>query len=282
MADFGADRRPSRWSRHQNYHRMCKKKDGPQSPDVHKKGGHLGKRGGERDAGSRHPQGSLNEGHGLEREGHSGVADLLGPPHALGEVGSAGAQVLPFCEVGRPQAEIGGVPGQPAGGIDVAHQGALEVDVTGVGLPWASQVRLEVGLVGFELRRCVEYARLEGQARGLVGVGLALRRVRVLLPEQRRFLGDNSAGLEGDGAVAEDEVDCAQDCALAVELAECVRVERVLPAIEGAEVERRHVRAHAQRHRLVTNRARRVAGLEGLADESGAFDNCSRFDANGY
>lgn len=76
-----------------------------------------------------------------------------------------------------------------------------------VWLPRSAEVGLERGFVGFELRRAVECARLERQARGLPEIGLTLGRVRVLLPNQRGFLRDDGAVLEGDGAVAENEVD---------------------------------------------------------------------------
>ena len=67
-----------------------------------------------------------------------------------------------------------------------------------------------------------------------------------------------AAALQHGGGVAEDEVDGAVDVAVAVELAEGVRVQRVLVPREAAAVEGGEVGVHAQRHGLVLAWTRRV------------------------
>lgn len=59
------------------------------------------------------------------------------------------------------------------------------------------------------------------------------------------------AVLEDDGRVPEDEVDCARDVAVAVELTVRVGVESVLERIEGASVEDRLVGPRSEGHGLV-------------------------------
>ena len=157
----------------------------------------------------------------------------------------------------------------------MADQVALEVNMGGVFLPGSAEVRFVLCGVGFEVRGAVEGAALERVPRVLARVRLPLGRVRVLLPRDRGLLRDDSARLERNRPVSEDEVDGACDVAFAVILAERVRVERVLPAIEGALVECGLVCTHTHCHRLVACRAGCVTGGECLADETRAFNNCA-------
>ena len=85
---------------------------------------------------------------------------------------------------------------------------------------------------------------------------------------------EEEAVLEHGGGVAEDEVDGARDAAVAVEVAERVRVQRVLVALEGAAVEDGEVRVAPERHRLVLGRARRVLERQVPRDEAPAVHGC--------
>lgn len=77
---------------------------------------------------------------------------------------------------------------------------------------------------------------MDHDARVLIRVGSALRCDGVLLAWHR--LPDvDGAVLDDGGCVAEDEVDGAEDLAVAVELALGVDVESVLVAFEAAPVE---------------------------------------------
>lgn len=130
----------------------------------------------------------------------------------------------------------------------------------GVFLPGSAEISFILCGVGFELRGAVEGAALERQPRVLTRIRLPLGRVRVLLPQDRGLLSNDGARLERNRTVSEHEVDGARDVAFTVKLAERMRVERVLPAIEGALVERGLVCAHTHCHRLVAFRSSRVAG----------------------
>ena len=103
-----------------------------------------------------------------------------------------------------------------------------------------------------------ESAVLERKPCGVCLVGLALRGVRVLLANKRSLLSYDAAVLKGGVGVTEDEVNSAQDYALAVELSQCVRVECVLPAIDVALVEGYLVCAPSDCHRLMARCACRV------------------------
>ena len=157
----------------------------------------------------------------------------------------------------------------------MTDQVALEVNMGGVFLPGSAEISFELCGVGFEVRGAVEGAALERVPRVLARIRLPLGRVRVLLPQDRGLLSNDSARLERDRTVSEYEVDGARDVGFAVKLAERVRVERVLPAIEGALVECGLVCTHTHCHRLVACRSSRVTGSECLADETRAFNNCA-------
>jgi len=107
----------------------------------------------------------------------------------------------------------------------------------------------------------------------LVGVGAALRREHDGLARQGDP-GEERAGLQHGGGVAEDDVDGAGHGALAVELPERVRVQRVLVGVHAAAVQRGKVRVHPQRHRLAPGRARRVAERDVARQETLAGDAC--------
>lgn len=83
---------------------------------------------------------------------------------------------------------------------------------------------------------------------------LACSPVAAPAPKRRLILRCHGAGLEaGDRGVAQDEaIGGTGDGAVAVVLPKRVRMERVLPSVEGALVERRHVRAYTHRHSLLT------------------------------
>ncbi|BAS71379.1 Os01g0254350 [Oryza sativa Japonica Group] len=108
---------------------------------------------------------------------------------------------------------------------------------------------------------------MEGEAGVLVGVPPALRRdaAGVLAGGGRE--GRDGGALDDGDAVAEDEVDGAGDAAVAVELAEGVRVERVLVALDGDAEEGGAIGVDAQRHRLVRRRPRRVPNRHVPCDE---------------
>lgn len=148
-------------------------------------------------------------------------------------------------------------PFDPAGPVDERAKVGVHDDGAGVGPPRPSQEGARADAAGEELRRGDHRAVVHGEPGVLVGVAARLRREDVGLAGDGGA-GDELARLEDGGGVAEDEVDGAGDGALAVELAERVRVERVLVALDAAPVRRRHVRAHPQRHRLPLRRPRRV------------------------
>lgn len=83
-------------------------------------------------------------------------------------------------------------------------------------------------------------------------IGASLCRVGILLADQSGQLGGDVTRLEDDGTVAEDEVYGSHHCAFSVVLAECVCVECVLEAVEGAAEEGDLVCAHSECYGLVT------------------------------
>jgi len=82
------------------------------------------------------------------------------------------------------------------------------------------------------------------------------------------------AALEHGGRVAEDEVDGAGHEALAVQVAERVRVQGVLVPVDAAAVGDGAVGAHAQRHRLVLRWPRRVLHPQVLQDDPVSRHGC--------
>lgn len=108
---------------------------------------------------------------------------------------------------------------------------------------------------------------MDGDSGVLIRVGFALGCDGVLLAGEG-LSGEDVAVLEDDGGVAEYEVHCPVDVALAVELAVGVGVERVLKRVhltaeEDGEVRRRH-----QRHRLMLSRAGGVSESHVPCNES--------------
>lgn len=108
----------------------------------------------------------------------------------------------------------------------------------------------------------------------LVRVLAVLRGDGVLL-ERHGLSGVDGAVLEDHGRVAEDEVDCAVDVAVAVELSLRVRVEGVLVADDVAPVDHRVVRAHAEGHRLVLAWSRPVLECYVPRYETGPSCSCT-------
>lgn len=92
---------------------------------------------------------------------------------------------------------------------------------------------------------------MDGDARVLIRVLAVLCRDGVLL-EGHGLPGMDGAHLEDDGGVAEYEVDGAVDVAFLLELLAVSSVERVLVAIEGAQVIRSAKRRRDGRHSLKT------------------------------
>jgi len=115
---------------------------------------------------------------------------------------------------------------------------------------------------------------VEGRARVLVGVLPALRGDRVLLAPQGQARRQRAA-LQHGGRVAEDEVDGAGHEALAVQVAERVRVQGVLVPVDAAAVGDGAVGAHAQRHRLVLRWPRRVLHPQVLQDDPVSRHGCT-------
>ena len=103
------------------------------------------------------------------------------PLHSVAGVGS-GALAVVLGEEGCVQPEGGGVPRQPACAVDVRLDGRSEEDADRVFLPRPAQEGRVAGDAAFQVAGAVEVAVLERQARVLVRVDPALRRVRVLLP----------------------------------------------------------------------------------------------------
>jgi len=115
---------------------------------------------------------------------------------------------------------------------------------------------------------------VEDEARVLVRVPAALRGDAARLAWRWRRQCGHQRPLEHGGAVAKDEVDGAGDAAVAVELPERVRVQRVLVALHRHAEEGGAVRVHAQRHRLVRRRPRRVPDRQVPGDEPRASHRC--------
>jgi hypothetical protein len=242
--------------------------------------------GGVLDAGGRQPHVALDELRDGEVAGLGGAGHNVeaGPLDPRGDGGAgAGVGVLPVVE--RVEREVP-VPREPALGAHHVADVRLHEHHPGVGLPGPAEVRLRgrgpvavagLGLLLLLLQEEVgvggDVAELEGEARGHVGVEAALRGDGVLLAGQRAAR-EERAVLEHGGGVAEDEVDGARDAAVAVELAQRVRVQRVLVPLEGAAVEDGEVRVAPQRHGLVLRRPRRVLERQVPRDEALAVHSC--------
>ncbi|BAS71206.1 Os01g0234433, partial [Oryza sativa Japonica Group] len=218
-----------------------------------------GQAGYEGDAGGRQPGVAADEPpdgelHGLLRQLDDAVAR---PWHAPADR-RAGAGVAVLAVVERVRRAPRRVPGEPAGGVDVARYVRHHVHRPRVRLPWPPEVRRRAAAPRrrreLELRRREEAAAVHGDAGALVRVAPPLRRDRVLLPRQRPPR-PQRAVLQHHGGVPEHEVHRAGDVAVAVELPLRVRVQRVLVPQHGAPVHHRVVAAQQQRHRLVPRRA---------------------------
>jgi hypothetical protein len=208
--------------------------------------------GGEGDGGALEPDVAVDEGGHGERAGLGGAGDHAVPlPLDPGRGVRAGPRVHVLAVVERVESEVA-IPLEPPGRVDQRVELRLHEHGARVLLPRAAEVGLRVARG--EVRRGGHLAALDRDARVLVGVLAALRREDVLLVGQR-LARVQVAALQHDGGVAEDEVDGAVHVAVAEELAQGVHVQRVLVPHEAAPVERRQVRAHAQRHRLVLGRA---------------------------
>lgn len=85
---------------------------------------------------------------------------------------------------------------------------------------------------------------------------------------------NNSAPLKHRGGVAEDEVDGAGDGAGLEKLPQGVRVQRVLVAQNAAGMEGGAIGLHAQRHRLVLLRPRRVLERDAPRNEARSTHTC--------
>ncbi|PWZ33994.1 hypothetical protein Zm00014a_036117, partial [Zea mays] len=185
----------------------------------------------------------------------------------------AGAGVVVLGVEERAEREVA-VPRHPAGGVDQRVHLRLHDHRARVELPGPAEVGGDgERRVGGEVGRGGDGAALHRGARVLVRVGAPLRRHRVALPlhGQPRV---EVAVLEHHGGVAEHVVHGAVDVAAAVELPEGVRVQRVLVRLEAALVERREVRAGAQRHRLVLRRPGRVPERHVHRNKPGPENSC--------
>ncbi|KAH0465948.1 hypothetical protein IEQ34_006051 [Dendrobium chrysotoxum] len=123
------------------------------------------------------------------------------------------------------------------------HAASVEygpIDRARVELPRAAEVRLDLPVHGFEVRRGLNVGGLDHDTCVLVLVGAALGCDHVGF-SLLRSSGEDIAVLDDDRRVAKDEVDCAVDVAFAVELALCVDAERVLVSFDAASVENRLV-----------------------------------------
>jgi hypothetical protein len=229
--------------------------------------------GGEGDGRAGEPEVAVDEvangeGAGLGGAGDDAVPLPLDPPGRAG----AGPRVHVLAVVERVEREAA-VPLEPAGRVDQRVQLRLQVHRAGVLLPWAAQVGLGGGLGGGEVGRRRHLAPLDGDARVLVGVLPPLRREDVALVRQR-LARVQVAALQHHGRVAEHEVDGAVDVAVAEELPQRVHVQSVLVPHEAAPVERRQVRPHAERHRLVLRRPGRVLDRQVAGQEVVAHHSC--------
>lgn len=188
---------------------------------------------------------------------------MVARPLDAGRESSPGAVVLVLAVPQSGEREVT-VPLKPAAGLNEGAHVGVDVDGPGELLPGAAQV----GGLGGE-----DEAVLDGEAGALVRVLAALGGDGDLL-ERERHAREDAAPLEHGRAVAEDEVDCAVDVALPVELPQRVRVQRVLVPLEAALEECRLVRVHAHRHRLVLFWPRRVAERHAAAYKPFARHRC--------
>ncbi|BAS74710.1 Os01g0788451, partial [Oryza sativa Japonica Group] len=227
------------------------------------------------DAGGLEPVSALDELPHGELHGDALVRDdvVPGPVDAAGRAG-AGALVLVLAVEERLEREVGAVPLEPTPRVDVRVQVGQHVHRPRVLLPRPAQERRELLRGGRQVGRRDDAAPVDGRPGVLVRVGPALRRDRVLL-RLRGAPRREHAALEHRRGVAEHEVHRAGDGAVAVELAELVRVQGVLVAVQAAAVDHGAVGAHAEGHRLLLLGARRVLHLEVLEDDPVARQGCT-------
>ncbi|KAL9688665.1 hypothetical protein QQ045_033088 [Rhodiola kirilowii] len=109
-------------------------------------------------------------------------------------------------------------------------------DCAGVRLTWAAEVRFEVGFHWFEFGIGDDFTTLDDDSRRLATFLAAVGGHGVEFVVVR-FADHEGAILEEDWGVAEDEVDCAGDDAVAVVLTLGVGVECVLVAVHSAVFE---------------------------------------------
>ncbi|KAL9688728.1 hypothetical protein QQ045_033152 [Rhodiola kirilowii] len=108
--------------------------------------------------------------------------------------------------------------------------------VGGVRLPWAAEVRFDVGFHWFEFGIGDDFTTLDDDSGRLATFLAAVGGYGVELVVVR-FVDHEGAVLEEDWGVTEEEVDCAGDDAVAVVLTLGVGVEYVLVAVHSAVLE---------------------------------------------
>lgn len=151
----------------------------------------------------------------------------------------AGASVVEFGVEACPEGEIAH-PRQPTLRLDQVVNVGFHDDGPRELLPWPPEIRSTIESHRVECGIGDDGAILEDQCCWLAPLFPTLCCHNALLVFQ--WLADNEGTvLEDCSSIAEDEVDCARDGAVAVELAFGVRVKRVLVSIHGAVVEDGHI-----------------------------------------
>ncbi len=199
--------------------------------------------GSVRKTGGRYPCVALDESIGLVTISDSRVGNLVRPRHS-GSLG-AGTNTLVLGEKRSVQTEVGEVPVEPASRVDDGTQVGFQMDAHRVFFPGATQIREEDGGLSMKGLSAVEIAVLEWDTGIRHRTGPSLSCVSVLLSHNTGLRKDITV-LEHSGGVAEDEIHCPEDHALAVVLAECIGVQRILVGFERALEKRRFVGTHSQ------------------------------------
>ncbi|GER51142.1 ribosome-recycling factor [Striga asiatica] len=150
-----------------------------------------------------------------------------GPPHPPKKPGP-GSHILILGKIQRPvRGGVGPWPLDPAWAGDGSIDVRLHDDNTRVLLPRASEERAS---------RAGDAGVVDCEARVLARVCAAAGEDDVVGPTGTGLAEDDAAALEDGSRVTEDEVDCAVDVAVAVELAEGEGVEGVLVPGDAAAV----------------------------------------------